>query len=157
MDREDEASNQGFEFKLERYKFILAQIQRLDDSLYKYLNLFQTLVTAIIGGSVALLVGWKNLKVDAETARVGIYGLLGLLCILALFFIVNVIVGILSWLDYRKDETELLNEAMGSDYRKPPRIRNCWRWYETYFIVFLVILIVAAIWFVNQLVIPLID
>lgn len=59
-------------FKLERYKYILGQIQFLNDSLHKYLTLFQTLATAILSAGVAVFVGWQKLGVTAEVARLGI-------------------------------------------------------------------------------------
>lgn len=144
------------DFKLERYKFILQQIHTLNENLYRYLTLFQALATAIVGGGVAVLVSWQNLKVSVEVARTGIRGLLGLLVILTLFLIINVIIGILSWFDYRQDEVKLLDEVIGNQYRKAPKLRNFWRWYETYFVIFLILVIIAIYIFVENQVIPLI-
>ena len=43
-------------FKLERYKYILGQINFLNENLHKYLTLFQTLATAIVSAAVAVFV-----------------------------------------------------------------------------------------------------
>jgi hypothetical protein len=152
----DQDSEPGKDFKLERYKYILQQIHTLNENLYRYLALFQTLATAIVGGGVAVLVSWQNLKVSAEVARVGIRGLLGLLIILTLFLIINVIIGVLSWFDYRQDEVKLLDEVIGSQYRKLPKAGNWWRWYETYFVIFLILVMIAVYTFTQTQVIPLI-
>jgi hypothetical protein len=146
----------GKEFKLERYKYILQQIHTLNQNLYRYLSLFQTLATAVVGGGIAIFISHKELKIDAATARVGIHGLLGLLIILATFVVVVMIVGIFSWLDYRQDEVKLLNEAIKPGYRKPPHFRNIWRWHETYFIAFLILMMITITAFVETQVIPLI-
>ena len=66
------------EFKLERYKYILQQLNLLNDNHHNNLTLFQTLSMAVLGAGVGLFVAWRELKIDAETARVGLRGLFGL-------------------------------------------------------------------------------
>ena len=97
---------------MERYKYILQQIHTLDDNVHKYLALFQTLATAIVGGGISLFVSWKTLHITADIVRASIQGLLGLLVILTLFVVISIIGGIFSWLDYRREEVELLNEMV---------------------------------------------
>lgn len=137
------------DFALERYKYILKEIQALNGNLYRYLTLFQVLASAIIGGGITLFVGWRELNIDASAARAGIYGLLGLLVLVAAFIVLSLIIGILSWLDYRREEVELLDREVGKGRREKPRLRNFWRWYETYVVLF-VILTVAAIYFYTE-------
>ncbi len=155
MSKESE-SDPGKEFKLERYKYILQQIHTLNQNLYKYLSLFQALTTAVVGGGIAIFVSYKELKIDAVAARVGIHGLLGLLIILATFVVVAMVIGMFSWFDYRQDEVKILNEVIGTGYRKPPRFQNLWRWYETYFIAFLILMMIIISVFVETKVVPLI-
>lgn len=116
--------DKGKDFQLERYKFILQQINNLNENFYKHLTLFQTLATAIIGSGVAILVSWQNLKISAEIARTGIRGLLGLLVILTLFLIIATIISVFSWFDYRKDEVKLLDEVIRTQYRSLPKLKN---------------------------------
>lgn len=148
--------DKGTEFKLERYKYILQQINFLNENLYKYLALFQTLTTAIVGGGIAVFVSWKELKIDAATARASIHGLVGLLVLLTLFVTISIIVGVTSWFDYRRDEVKLLDEVIAPGYRQPPRFQNLWRWHETYFIAFLGLMVLLIIVFVETQLIPLI-
>ena len=75
--------NRGVEFKLERYKFVLQQIHSLNENIHKYLTLFQTLATAIVGGGVIIFVTWQDTGLSVDVARIGIQALLGLLIILA--------------------------------------------------------------------------
>ena len=152
----EQNTNRGNDFKLERYKYILQQIHSLNENIHKYLTLFQTLTTAIIGGGVAVFVSWQQLNISADVAKITIQGLLGLLVILTLFVIISIVVGILSWFDYRKEEVELLNEAVRSGFRKSPKASNIWRWYETYIVLFIIVIVIVIYLFVQGQIIPLI-
>ena len=145
------------DFKLERYKFILQEIHRLNENLHKYLALFQALATAIVGAGVAVFTVWEELNISAEMAKTGIRGLLGLLVILALFTVTSVIAGVFSWLDYRKEEVNLLNQEVERGFREMPTIKNLWRWYETYLVLFIFIVIMTIYIYVEREVIPLIQ
>lgn len=144
----------GNDFKLERYKFILNEIHFLNDSVHKYLTLFQTLGTAVVGAAAAVFVSWRKLAINAEIAKMTIEVLLGLFLALAGFVILLVLAGIFSWLDYRKEEVKLLNEAVAPGFRDTPNPRNFWRWYETYVVLFMLAIAVAAYSFVECLILP---
>jgi hypothetical protein len=144
------------EFKLERYKYILQQLHALNENGHKYLTLFQTLATAILGGIAAVFVSWKELKITAEAAQTAIHGLLWLLAVLAGFVVVSVLGGIFSWWDYRKEEVELLDDEVFVGFRTNPKATNLWRWYETYLLIFLVLVVIGIWWFVCSRVLPLV-
>ena len=74
--------------KIERYKFILQEISNLNSNTHKFLNLFQTLATAIIGGAILVFVNWKKLEISADIAIASIRALYWLLVILAIFLII---------------------------------------------------------------------
>lgn len=148
--------DKGKEFKLEHYKYILLQRQALNDNVHKYLTLFQTLITGIAGGGVAIFVGWKELKIDASVARLGIQGLLWLAMILAAFVITSILSSVFTWFDNRREETKLFHQEIGSDYGKPPKWKNIWRWHETYFVLFLVIIMMLIYRFTENQLLPLI-
>jgi hypothetical protein len=157
MSKPDNATTaKGSEFRLERYKYILQQLHSLNENNHKYLSLFQALATAVIGGGIAIFVGWKELKIDAATARVGIRGLLGLLIILTLFVSISIVAGVVSWFDYRHEEVKLLRKEVGAEFRQPPTLKNLWRWSETYLVAFLILIVVAVYVFVEWQLIPLI-
>jgi ABC-type uncharacterized transport system permease subunit len=144
------------EFKLERYKYILAEIHALNENVNKYLTLFQALATAIVGGGVGLFLTWQSQNLGADLAVAGIRGLLGLLILLGLFLVFTIVSGIFSWFDYRKEEVALLNEVVGPGFRDPPEWRNLWRWREVHVIVFVVLVVGAIWWYVESRIIPLI-
>src|SRR5262249_16935371 len=97
MNEQPTGVSKSADFKLEQYKYILQQRQTLNDNVHKYLALFQTLITGIAGAGVAIFVGWKELKIDAAVAVVGIKGLLWLLIILASFVVMSILSTIFSW------------------------------------------------------------
>jgi hypothetical protein len=142
------------DFKLERYKFILQQINSLNESVHKYLTLYQTLATAIVGGIVLIFVSWKQLKIEASVAKAGVEGLLVLFIILTLFILVSLCAGVASWFDYRKEENEVLDDAIAKDYRKAPRLGNLWRWNETYVVLFIVAMAFAVVLYISICLVP---
>lgn len=144
------------DFKLEYYKFILQEIRTLNENLHKYLALFQTLATLIIGGGIGIFVSWKSLKLDSATARVAIQGSLILLVLLTLFIALAIIANGLSWFDYRKEEVRLLDEVISPNFRKPPSLHNFWRWSETYVLFFIISIVIAVCIYVENQIIPLV-
>ena len=142
--------------KLEYYKYVSNEIHSLNDNFHKFLSLFQTLATAIIGGGVAFLATWRNMNITPQTAVSIFRSLEGLLMLLATFILLSMIAGIASWYDYRKEETKLLNNEVDLDFRKTPKLRNLWRWSETYLVLFLIVFVVAVIVYSETQIIPLI-
>jgi magnesium-transporting ATPase (P-type) len=132
------------DFNLERYKYILAQIQMLNENVYKYITLFQTLATAVLGGMVWVFANWKSLGMNPDAARLAIQALTGLFMLLALFVVILILSGLFSWFDYRKEEVELLNNAAGKDFRRPPSLKNFWRWRETYIVLFIIVIVIVV-------------
>lgn len=139
---------------VERYKYILQQIHTVNENVYRFLTIFQTLVTAIVTAALALFVSYAKWGVAPSTARTGVTGLLILVTVIAGFTTVLVVVGVLSWLDYRREECELTAKYFEPGFRSPPRLRNFYRWYETYVIVF-IIAVTITIWLLGEvLIIP---
>lgn len=125
------------EFALERYKYILQQIHTLNENVYRFLAIYQTLAVALVGGALALFVGYRKWGIRASIARSGVIGLMWLTTTIAVFAILLLIAGILNWLDYRREECDLTDAIVRPGFRKPPQPRNFLRWYETYIILFI--------------------
>ena|SRR5690348_18251470 len=87
------------ELKLEYYKYVSNEIHSLNDNFHKFLSLFQTLATAIVGGAVAFLATWKNMNLTPQMAISILRSLEGLLILLAAFILLSMIAGISSWYD----------------------------------------------------------
>ncbi|MFF4738757.1 hypothetical protein ACFY2W_23170 [Streptomyces sp. NPDC001262] len=127
------------DFALERYKYILQQIHALNENVYKFLAIYQALATTTVGAAVALFVGYKQWGVSPGVARAGVVGLLSLETVVAVFTELLIFIGILAWLDYRKEECELTDQVVVAGFRKRPQPGNFSRWYETYIMAFVAV------------------
>jgi hypothetical protein len=113
----EQEKEQSISFKLERYKFILQEIHALNENVHRYLTLYQTLATTIIGAGILVFVNWKGFGITADLAKVGMQALVGLLVILSIFIVIQIVAGIFSWMDYRDEEVKLLDEVVKKGYR----------------------------------------
>ncbi|MFF9046454.1 hypothetical protein [Streptomyces parvulus] len=125
------------EFALERYRYILQRIHAVNENAHRFLAIYQTLATALVGAALALFVGYHKWNVAPATARAGVVGLLILATMVAAFTTTLIVVGAFAWLDYRNEECDITDEMIGPGFRKRPRSRNLFRWYETYVLLFI--------------------
>ncbi|MGY9067605.1 hypothetical protein [Streptomyces sp. CAS3] len=125
------------EFALERYRYILQQIQAVNENAHRFLAIYQTLATSLVGAALALFVGYRRWNISASVARDGVIGLLILATLVAGFTITLITVGALAWLDYRNEECDITDDIVGLGFRQRPRIKNLLRWYETYVLLFI--------------------
>jgi ABC-type dipeptide/oligopeptide/nickel transport system permease component len=139
------------ELTLERYKYILQQIHTVNENLYRFLAIYQTLVTALVGAALALFVGYRGWHIAPATARVGLVGLLTLTTVVAGFTVILIVVGILTWFDYRTEECALTDKTVYPGFREPPKFGNFFRWYETYVLAFIIVSI-ALMWLLGGLI-----
>ncbi|WP_343947845.1 hypothetical protein [Nonomuraea longicatena] len=142
------------EFALERYKYILQQIHATNENVYKFLAIYQAMASALAAAGLALFVGYKGWGVTPTVTRAGLIGLLSLITVIGTFTILLVLVGILAWLDYRHEECELTDEIVYPGFRKKPRVRNFFRWYETYIVAFIATSIAFMWWFAATFILP---
>jgi hypothetical protein len=138
---------------IERYKYILGEIRSLNENFHRFLAIFQTLTTTIIGGGVAFMATWENLSISPEIAISILRSLEGLLILLTLFIVLSIIAGMASWYDYRVEEADLLNKIKRG-LRNYPKVRNFWRWGETYLLLFLIVFIALVSIYLETQIIP---
>jgi hypothetical protein len=131
------------DFKLERYRYILQQLHAVNENVYRFVAIYQTIATALVGAGLALFVGYRDWGLSAGTARSGIVALLWLVTVVAAFTVLLVVIGVLNWIDYRREECELTDEVIRPGFRSPPRPRNFYRWYETYIVLFILLSIIV--------------
>jgi uncharacterized iron-regulated membrane protein len=125
------------EFALERYRYLLNQINNTNENVHRFLAIYQTLATALVGGCLALFVGYRRWGIPAPTARSTMIGAISLITVVALFTILLIAAGIANWIDYRREECELTDQIVRPGFRKPPNVQNFFRWYETYIVMFI--------------------
>jgi hypothetical protein len=142
------------EFGLERYRYILAQINTVNENVYRFLAIYQAIASATVTAGLALFVGYRGWKIDVSVARTGVIGLACLETVVALFTMLLIFIGVLAWLDYRREECELTDKLVRMGFRQQPRIGNFFRWYETYIILFIAISTIFVWIFVLVLILP---
>lgn len=125
------------DFYLERYKYILQEIRTVNDNVYRFLGLYQTLATSLFTALILLFATHQKLGIDARSSRAGVVLLMSLISVVAIFAIVLIVSGIANWIDYRTEECALAKDYLGLDFRSPPVLKNMFRWYETYIILFI--------------------
>ncbi|MEU8084183.1 hypothetical protein AB0B57_11265 [Micromonospora sp. NPDC049101] len=152
--RSPESEAVQVQFQLERYRYILQQIQAANENVHRFLGIYQTLATALIGAALAIFVRYTDWGITSETARASILALMWLVTVIAAFTVLVVIVGVLTWLDYRQEECQLLSEVLHPEFRAPPRLRNFYRWYETYIVAFIAVTVAMMWWCGTELIIP---
>ncbi|MEV0480411.1 hypothetical protein AB0I69_07295 [Streptomyces sp. NPDC050508] len=138
-----EANSVRNDFALERYRYILQQIHAVNENAHRFLALYQTLATTLVSAAIALFVGYRKWNVPPGTARGGVIGLLALVTVVAAFTGTLIVVGALSWLDFRNEECDLIDEIVGPGFRKRPRPGNFLRWYETYVLLFILVSVIT--------------
>ncbi|MEU3890750.1 hypothetical protein [Streptomyces sp. NPDC029041] len=115
----------------------------MNENAHRFLAIYQTLATGLVGAALALFVGYDKWGLSPSTARGGVLGLLILTTVVAAFTITLIVVGAISWIDYRNEECDLTESMIGPDFRKRPSPRNFIRWYETYVLSFIVASLIA--------------
>jgi len=145
------------EIQVERYRYILRRLHAVNENVHRFLAIFQTLATVLAGAMLALVVGHRGWGIAPDTARAGVLGFMGLITLVALFTVLIVAVGVLAWMDYRREECELTDDVVGPGFRKPPRWRHLLRWYETYVVLFVVASVTGMWLLVMTVVLPSVD
>ncbi|MDF3142525.1 MULTISPECIES: hypothetical protein [unclassified Streptomyces] len=138
-----EAASVRNEFALERYRYLLQQIHAVNENAHRFLALYQTLATTLVGAALALFVGYRKWDLAPATARSGVIGLLILVTMVAAFTATLIVVGALAWLDYRNEECDITDEVVGAGFRTRPRPGNFLRWYETYVLLFILVSVIT--------------
>jgi hypothetical protein len=133
------------ELQVERYRYLQQQLHTVNENVYRFLTIYQTLATTLVAGALALWVGYRRWGIDPALARHGVVGILLLVSVVAAFTVLLIFVGILNWLDYRHEECRLTDEIVYPGFRSPPRTRNLLRWYETWVLLFIAVS-VAVMW-----------
>ncbi|PSU66571.1 hypothetical protein C9J20_13665 [Photobacterium phosphoreum] len=134
------------ELVIERYKFIQQKQMHLDAALHANITL---LVKVLIGlFSVVFAIATYHLKepesVTQETVLLLLEGASLLMLFVSIFFFLITISNIFSWLGYRNDEVELLNDFGGALQRQKPKLSNFLAWQETWFSISLVLFMLGA-------------
>ncbi|ENU4084551.1 hypothetical protein ACFH11_000077 [Enterobacter asburiae] len=131
------------DFLLERYKYVLQRKQHLNEATFKIAAIFQTVLLALGIGQYNVVSLWKQKTIDIVLAKLFTNCILAMLIALTGLVITLISGGIVAWLKYRADESDIEFKVSGT--RRPEvKLKSVLRWYETYFL--LIVVIVLAAW-----------
>lgn len=142
------------DFALERYKYILQQINAVNENVYRFLAIYQAMASTLVAAGLALFVGYRTWGIAPSVTRSGIVGLMLLITVIGLFTILLIFIGILSWLDYRREECALTDSIVYTGFRKKPKLGNFFRWYETYIVLFITFSLGFMWWYATAYILP---
>jgi hypothetical protein len=138
----------------ERYRYVLAQIQSSNEHSFKLLTMWQTLVTLLAGAEIFLFVNYRQWGIPPSSARLGVVGIALVATIAVIFTILLVVVGVLNWFHYRREEVELSDAFIEEGFRRPPKTKNAFRWYELYMAALMLLSIVMLWLFTTLFMVP---
>ncbi len=134
------------QFGIERYKYILSEMGRLNQDIHEYLRMFQVALASIGGVIAGCLAAAKNGTLPTIVVGEAISGFTCIITVLGGFIVVVSVAGMFSWLDYRREEVKLLKH-FDLDFRDAPRFGNFLRWRETYAVLFVTLsVILLNVW-----------
>jgi hypothetical protein len=116
---------------------------RLNENTHRHTKYLLTLFPTLASAALALKYGVGGLQLPAQVVPILILAILVVLTMVSVFSIVSVMSDLMSWLDYRSEEANLI-KSMGGTFRSLPKFRNFWRWYETYLIFFIVFYLICC-------------
>ena len=63
-------------FEVERYKYILQQLHTVNENVYRFLAIYQTIATVLVGAALTLFVRYEDWHIRPDIARIGIVAIL---------------------------------------------------------------------------------
>lgn len=138
----------------ERYRYILNELARLNGNTHRNLNIFRTLVAIMLTPAFYVAFFLRGNGVVLSASEKLLTGIFVIICLVGVFLSISIFADLMSWMDYRKEEQELL-AAGNVNFRRAPYWGNLWRWHETYAIAVILILIAASWWLIFQYLLPI--
>lgn len=130
-----EKDNLSNSLLIERYKYILLNRNQLNNNTFKIITLYQI----ILFGTFTAFYNIYQSKLVSSIKKIYCDTLMLLFFLSSLILVMVLLGGILSWLDSRRDEIQILVRV--SNYKKEKiSWQSIFKWYETY-ITFAILLI----------------
>ncbi|MGX0954494.1 heme/copper-type cytochrome/quinol oxidase subunit 2 [Pseudomonas viridiflava] len=120
--------------ELERYKYILARKQSLNEATFKIAAIYQVIIVGLGIGQYNVMVALQSRTIDQFTALSATIMLAVFIAMLSSLIISLLIGGVFAWLKYRREETQILSTAANID-KDAVSFWSIFRWYETYLVI----------------------
>lgn len=143
-------------FKLEKYKYVLARKQSLNEATFKITAIYQVAIAALGLAQYNVIAMLKANSITLEVALLSSLCLIVMLAILTVLIVALLIGGILAWLKYRNDESEIERDVFGQS-RAPVKLTSSLTWYETYIILTVLLVFSVCLWAYFERLTPLLS
>jgi len=134
------------EIVIERYKFIQDKQKYLDTVLHANISFVVKLLVALFSLLIAgISLFNKSPEIISQEQIVLVFQFSTILCgFVCMLFLLMTFSNIVAWFGYRNDEVKLL-ESFDSEFKRDkPQKRSFLSWQETWFIIALLVLIIAS-------------
>ncbi|WP_236197031.1 hypothetical protein [Pseudomonas glycinae] len=132
-------------FKLEKYKYILARKQSLNEATFKITAIYQVAIAALGLAQYNVIAMLKADSIIFEVAKLFSLCIIVMLSILTVLIVALLVGGILAWLKYRRDESEIEQDVFGTP-RLPVKFTSILTWYETYIAITVLVVFSLCLW-----------
>ncbi|WP_252088843.1 hypothetical protein [Pseudomonas sp. MWU13-3659] len=140
-------------FKIEKYKYILARKQALNEVTFKIVAVYQALILALFAGQYAVYTSAGKGTLTPALALQSTYVLFALFVMVSVLILALLVGGVFSWMSYRQDESEIELAVTGVP-KRPIALADLWRWYETYLVLFVLVFSGGGIWGYMKFILP---
>lgn len=141
-------------FKLERYKYILARKQSLNEATFKITAIYQVVIAALAISQYNVIVMLKSKSISYDIAQFSSICLFFMLAILTVLIVALLVGGVFAWLKYRRDEQEMEIDVFGIS-RARVGFFNIFSWYETYIVITVLAVFALGLWAYFERLVPL--
>lgn len=137
----------------ERYKYILAQKQALNDKTFKIASFYQAFTIIIASGQFEIVRSFRKGEIDATFSVTSSWCLLSISVLVSIISLAMMIGGICAWRSYGIEEENLLSSSP-SQLKKPSLLYRSLSWYETYIILAILLTVGAHFTALYSVVLP---
>jgi len=134
-----ERGAQEKDFALERYRYVLEQKRELNKATFGIVAIYQAGLGLVAAGELAIRGALSKGELKPNDAQVMLDGVFWLLIAVTVFSLLLLFGGIAAWLGCRRDEAHFEDRFLGGA-RSQPKLRNVFGWYETYFVIAIVVI-----------------
>ncbi len=130
-------------FLSRRHEYILRRRESLNEMTFKIFSIFQLALASLSAAQFAVLKDVESSEISKDVALFASSAVLGFFMIAVMGYISLSFGGMLAWINYRREESEI-EVAVGMESRPPPGVSDLVKWYEFYLII-LVIVVAACV------------
>ncbi|TPJ17806.1 hypothetical protein FJW04_09705 [Mesorhizobium sp. B2-7-3] len=141
-------------YLLERYKYVLDQKKELNKTTFLIGAFYQAVLAVIFAAQFQVVRSVSDHSLSSDIAKLGTWGLFWCAAAVSAICVMTLVAGLFAWLNYRSDEAEIEAVVFGKA-RKPIGVMDAFRWYESYIIIGILLVVLSYAIVIYKIIIPL--